>query len=74
MGALPRPDVAPGPHRDLVEALHALHHRAGWPSLRTIAKDVGCSHTTVSAAFTGPKVPRWGRRPVLPCTRAFTVW
>ena len=25
MGALPRPDVPPGPQRDLVEALHALH-------------------------------------------------
>ena len=28
MGALPRPDVEAGPHRDLVEALHDLHHRA----------------------------------------------
>lgn len=60
MAALPKPDVPDGPVRDLFEALHALHHRAGWPSLRDIAKDVGCSHTTVSAAFAGPKVPRWG--------------
>ena len=29
-----RPEVPPGAQRDLVEALHALHHEAGWPSLR----------------------------------------
>jgi hypothetical protein len=42
MGALPRPELPPGPHRDLVDALHGLHHRAAWPSLR---------------AATGPGVP-----------------
>ena len=36
MGALPRPDVPPGPQRELVDALHDLHHRAGWPSLRLL--------------------------------------
>ena len=36
MPALPRPDLPPGAHRDLVDALHDLHHRAGWPSLRTL--------------------------------------
>ncbi|HET8683544.1 MAG TPA: tetratricopeptide repeat protein [Micromonosporaceae bacterium] len=60
MAALPRPPVPEGPVRVLFDALHALHHRAGWPSLRVIAKDVGCSHTTVSAAFSEPRVPRWG--------------
>ena len=60
MGALPRPDVAPGPHRDLVEALHDLHHRAGWPSLRVLARAAGCSPTTVSAAFSSPRLPSWG--------------
>ncbi|HZN20782.1 MAG TPA: tetratricopeptide repeat protein [Micromonosporaceae bacterium] len=60
MAALPRPPVPEGPVRALFDALHALHHRAGWPSLRVIAKDVGCSHTTVSAAFSEPRVPRWG--------------
>ena len=58
--ALPTPTVPDGPVRDLFEALHQLHHQAGWPSLRAIAKDVGCSHTTVSAAFSAPRVPRWG--------------
>jgi tetratricopeptide (TPR) repeat protein len=60
MGALPRPDVAPGPHRELVDALHDLHHRAGWPSLRRLAGDTGVSHTTVSKVFSSPSVPTWG--------------
>ncbi|GAA2142327.1 helix-turn-helix transcriptional regulator [Nocardioides koreensis] len=60
MGALPRPDVPPGAHRDLVDALHDLHHRAGWPSLRTLAREAGCSHTTVSAVFSSPRLPSWG--------------
>ncbi|KRF36761.1 ATP-binding protein [Nocardioides sp. Soil805] len=60
MSALPRPDLPPGPHRDLVAALHDLHHRAGWPSLRTLARDAGVSHTTVSKAFSTPTIPSWG--------------
>jgi tetratricopeptide (TPR) repeat protein len=60
MGALPRPDIAPGPHRDLVGALHRLHHEAGWPSLRSLARAVGCSPTTVSAVFSAPRLPTWG--------------
>lgn len=60
MGALPRPDVAPGPHRELVDALHELHHRSGWPSLRRMASGLGVSHTTVSKAFSSPALPSWG--------------
>ncbi|MFC7724914.1 ATP-binding protein [Nocardioides sp. GCM10028917] len=60
MSALPRPDVPFGAHRDLVDALHALHHSAGWPSLRTLARATGVSHTTVSKAFSTPTVPSWG--------------
>jgi tetratricopeptide (TPR) repeat protein len=60
MGALPRPDVAPGPHRELVDALHDLHHHAGWPSLRRLAGHIGVSHTTVSKVFSSPSVPTWG--------------
>ena len=60
MGALPRPDVPPGPQRELVDALDALHHRAGWPSLRVLAREVGCSHTTVSTVFSSSHVPTWG--------------
>jgi Tfp pilus assembly protein PilF len=60
VGALPRPGVAPGPHRELVDALHALHHRAGWPSLRRLAAETGVSHTTVSKTFSSPALPSWG--------------
>ncbi|MBD3944310.1 ATP-binding protein [Nocardioides ganghwensis] len=60
MSALPRPDLPPGPHRDLVTALHDLHHRAGWPSLRTLARETGVSHTTVSKTLSSPTLPSWG--------------
>ncbi|WP_412539122.1 tetratricopeptide repeat protein [Longispora sp. K20-0274] len=60
MGALQRSVVPAGPVRDLFDRLHELHHRAGWPSLRDMAREVGCSHTTVSVAMSGGRVPRWG--------------
>jgi len=60
MSALPRPDIPPGPHRELVDTLHDLHHRAGWPSLRRLASAAGCSHTTVSKAFSSTALPTWG--------------
>ena len=60
MGALPRPDIPPGAHRELIDALHDLHHRAGWPSLRRLAAAAGCSHTTVSKAFSTRALPAWG--------------
>ncbi|HVK26611.1 MAG TPA: tetratricopeptide repeat protein [Actinokineospora sp.] len=60
MGELPRPAVPDGPVRVFFDGLHDLHHRAGWPSLRDMAREVGCSHTTISAAFNGTTVPRWG--------------
>lgn len=60
MSGLPRPDLPPGPHRELLDRLHEVHHRAGWPSLRAIAQDVGCSPTTVSAVFSRPRLPSWG--------------
>ena len=65
MSALPRPDLPPGPHRDLVDALHDLHHRAGWPSLRRLAAEAGCSHTTISKAFSSPALPSWGTLEVI---------
>ena len=60
MSALPRPDLPPGPHRDLADALHDLHHRAGWPSLRRLAADTGVSHTTVSKVLSSSALPAWG--------------
>lgn len=60
MSALPRPDLPIGPQRDLAAALHDLHHRAGWPSLRALARETGVSHTTVSKVFSAPGLPAWG--------------
>ena len=61
MSALPRPDVT-GPARTLNDALHDLHHRAGWPSLRTLSSRTGVSHTTVSKALSSARTPSWGSR------------
>ncbi len=60
MGGLSRPEVPSGAPRDLVDALHALHHEAGWPSLRALAREAGCSHTTVATVFSSPRLPSWG--------------
>lgn len=60
MRALPKPPLAPGPLADLFDALHDLHHQAGWPSLRDLAGEVGCSHTTISTTFSTPRPARWG--------------
>ncbi|MCW2527356.1 MAG: hypothetical protein JWM76_2216 [Pseudonocardiales bacterium] len=60
MAGLPRPDLPAGPRQILSQELHALHHEAGWPSLRDMAREIGCSHTTVSATFSSPRLPRWG--------------
>ncbi|MFC7494939.1 MULTISPECIES: ATP-binding protein [unclassified Nocardioides] len=57
---MPRPELPPGAQRELVDTLHLLHHEAGWPSLRRLAREAGCSHTTVSAAFSAPRLPSWG--------------
>ncbi|GAB6903695.1 hypothetical protein JCM9957A_67870 [Kineosporia succinea] len=57
---LTRPELPPGDLRTLSEALHEAHHRAGRPSLRDLAREVGCSRTTVSAVFSEPRPPRWG--------------
>jgi tetratricopeptide (TPR) repeat protein/lambda repressor-like predicted transcriptional regulator len=60
VGGLPRPELPPGAQRHLVDALHALHHEAGWPSLRAMARKAGCSHTTISTVFSSPRLPAWG--------------
>src|SRR4051794_40908509 len=60
VAGLPRPEVPPGPRWDLVDALHSLHHEAGWPSLRVLAREAGCSPTTVSKTFSSPRLPSWG--------------
>jgi tetratricopeptide (TPR) repeat protein len=57
---LPQPTLPAGALADLFAALHEQHHLAGRPSLRQMAAEVGCSHTTISAAFSEPRLPRWG--------------
>ncbi|MBD3923024.1 AAA family ATPase [Nocardioides cavernae] len=52
--------MPPGPHRELVDMLRDLHHRAGWPSLRRLAEQTGVSHTTVSKALSSTALPSWG--------------
>lgn len=45
---------------DLTLALKSLHVRAGEPSSRTVASAIGSmSHTTVSSAIRGDRVPTW---------------
>jgi hypothetical protein len=39
------------------QELHALHRRAGLPSSRAIAKEMGRSHASVYNAFRLPRVP-----------------
>ena len=50
---------APGAHRDLVDALHDLHHEAGWPSLRTLGEAGLLPHHRLRA-FSSPRLPAWG--------------
>ena len=56
------PAIAKDPDgvRAFRESLHDLHVKAGEPSSRAIAADVGrMSHTTVNQALRGPGVPSW---------------
>jgi hypothetical protein len=51
------PALPAGPERDFFVALSDLHHLAGRPTLREMAKAVGRSHTLIATVFKGPKVP-----------------
>lgn len=55
----PMPDLRSGPTKDLFDALHDLHHRAGLSSMRRIGRATGCSHTTVSKIFSTPELSSW---------------
>ncbi|MFI0990587.1 hypothetical protein [Streptomyces exfoliatus] len=56
-GVVERPDLPPGARRDLNQELHALHRRAGLPSIREIAEEIGRSPASVHNAFRLAKVP-----------------
>ncbi|MFE7426450.1 hypothetical protein [Streptomyces sp. NPDC057545] len=60
-------EIPPGPHRNLLEALHNLYRLAGFPSTRVISKVIArsefardsMSHQTVANILAGRRVPRW---------------
>lgn len=60
-------EVPPGPHRQLLIALHDLYRLAGFPSTREISRVIArsefardsMSHQTVANILTGRRVPRW---------------
>lgn len=57
MARLPMPELPEGALRELITELHRLHARAGWPSSRDLAREIGVSHTTVHALFTRTAAP-----------------
>jgi hypothetical protein len=53
----------PGPRKRLNDELHALHRRAGLPSVREMAREIGkgvASPSRVHDVFTKPRLPSWG--------------
>ncbi|MCL6293254.1 hypothetical protein [Streptomyces sp. 43Y-GA-1] len=68
MAKMTPPSLNPGPRKDLSDALHVLHLRAGWPSARVLASDLGggvASSSRVHDAFSKPRLPDWGLLDVL---------
>ena len=62
-------ELAPGPHRNLLEAVHEVYRRAGCPSTRRISRDVTesdfsrdvISHQSVANILSGKAFPGWLR-------------
>ncbi|MEU9858777.1 hypothetical protein [Streptomyces sp. NPDC047974] len=57
------PTLPPGPRRTLSDELHALHRRAGWPSLRDLVDALGngvASRSRIGDVFAHPRLPAWG--------------
>jgi hypothetical protein len=53
------PDPSAGPLERLCTELRVLRRTCGDPSLRTIAKATGASHTTVGNLLNGASCPSW---------------
>ncbi|MCZ7424289.1 ribosomal protein L7/L12 [Micromonospora sp. WMMA1949] len=65
---LRKPDLPAGAHRDLSLALHELHRKAGWPSVRDLERAINVDlvrRTRIYDAFTSPRLPAWGVLSVL---------
>ncbi|MEU9181807.1 hypothetical protein AB0C90_34210 [Streptomyces sp. NPDC048550] len=63
MAKLTAPTLAPGPRKRLSDELHTMHRRAGWPSVRELARALGAgvvSSSRIHDAFTNPRLPAWG--------------
>jgi len=64
-----RERLPPGPHRDLVVAMHGLYDDAGKPGSRLISAEIRrnndlretVSHETISATLRGRSIPAWGK-------------
>ncbi|MFL4909508.1 hypothetical protein ACJ6WF_41610 [Streptomyces sp. MMS24-I2-30] len=82
MAQIDMPDegqLSPGPHRDLVLELHALHESAGWPGSRQVSKkikvnnyDGSMSHECFRSLLLGKGFPRWIN--VEPVVRVLALW
>lgn len=46
---------------ELTDYLRAIHHEAGLPSMRTLARITGMSHSTVADALSGRRTPSWSK-------------
>ncbi|MFF5447131.1 hypothetical protein [Streptomyces sp. NPDC012888] len=63
MAQLTAPTLSPGPRKRLSDALHSAHRRAGWPSVRELARALGTgvvSSSRIHDTFTRPRLPTWG--------------
>ncbi|MGW5396673.1 hypothetical protein [Streptomyces sp. NPDC003952] len=68
MPGLKRPELPEGGLKELNDALHDLHRRAGRPSTRDLAKLIGAevaSKSRVYDAFSSDRLPSWGLIQVL---------
>lgn len=68
MPGLKRPVLSDGGLKDLNDALHDLHRRAGRPSTRDLARLIGsevASKSRVYDAFSSDRLPSWGLVQVL---------
>ncbi|MER6244339.1 hypothetical protein [Streptomyces griseorubiginosus] len=63
MARLKKPDLGPGPQKELNDAIHDLHACAGLPSTRELSTAVGAavaSKSRIHDVFSSPRLPAWG--------------
>ncbi|UOX89056.1 response regulator transcription factor [Amycolatopsis sp. FBCC-B4732] len=59
MAVVGKPEVPPGAHRRLVDALHEVYLRAGAPGVRVIAQQGGVSRDTAHRVLASAALPTW---------------